>query len=52
MIALGYPGKAKFLLEILCELEMAQRSRKPLNEFVFSGEWGHPDSITAPIGNK
>jgi len=45
VIALGYPGHANSLPEKLKEREIAQRQRKPLDSFVFSGSWGH----TAPI---
>jgi len=45
VIALGYPGNAESLPEALRERETAQRRRKPLGEFVFSGNWGHPASI-------
>jgi nitroreductase len=45
VIALGYPGNAESLPESLRERESAQRRRKPLGEFVFSGTWGHPASI-------
>jgi len=45
VIALGYPGNAESLPEALRERETVQRRRKPLGEFVFSGNWGHPASI-------
>jgi nitroreductase len=45
VIALGYPGDAESLPESLREREKAQRRRKPLEEFVFSGTWGRPASI-------
>ena len=45
VIALGYPGNAESLPEALRERETAQRHRKPLGEFVFSGTWGHPAPI-------
>jgi len=45
VIALGYPGDAESLPDPLREREGAQRRRKPLEEFVFSGIWGHPASI-------
>jgi nitroreductase len=40
--AIGYAGEADSLPEHLKEGELAPRSRKPLNEFVMSGKWGHP----------
>ena len=47
MIALGYPGDPESLTEKLRERETAQRQRKPLETFVFSGAWGHPASIAS-----
>jgi nitroreductase len=48
VIALGYPGKTESLPEPLRERETAQRRRKRLDEFVFSGTWGHPASVAIP----
>ena len=45
VIALGYPADAESLPEALREREMAQRRRKPLEEFVFSGTWGRSASF-------
>ena len=39
---IGYPGDPKDLPESLRERELAPRSRKPIKEFVMSGEWGKP----------
>jgi nitroreductase len=39
-IALGYPGDPSSLSDHLKERELAPRSRKPLDSFVFSGKWG------------
>ena len=39
-IALGYPGDPQILPERLRERELVPRSRKPLQEFVFTGQWG------------
>ena len=39
-IALGYPGDPELLHENLRRLEFAPRSRKPLDEFVFTGKFG------------
>jgi len=47
VIAMGYPGEADTLSDQLREREMAQRQRKPLGEFVFSGTWGHPAPIVS-----
>jgi nitroreductase len=52
VMALGYPGEVESLPDQLREREMEQRRRKPLEEFVFSGTWGHPASIVDPSGNK
>jgi nitroreductase len=40
--AIGYPGDLQSLPETLRERELAVRTRKPLTEFVMSGNWGHP----------
>jgi nitroreductase len=45
VIALGYPGDLDSLTEKLRQREIAQRQRKPLETFVFSGAWGHPARI-------
>jgi nitroreductase len=42
VIALGYPGDLDSLTEKLRQRELAQRQRKPLETFVFSGAWGNP----------
>jgi nitroreductase len=45
MIALGYLGSPDVLPDDLRERELAPRSRKPLEEFVFEGSWeqsAHP----------
>jgi nitroreductase len=39
---IGYPGDAQALPEPLRERENAPRTRKPLGEFVMSGNWGKP----------
>lgn len=44
-IAIGYPGDPESLPEKLRERELATRTRKPLREFVMTGNWGH----TAPF---
>ena len=41
-IAIGYLGDLEQLPDDLQERERAERQRKPLNEFVFSGSWGQP----------
>jgi nitroreductase len=40
-MAIGYPGDASSLPEPYQTREKAPRSRKPIREFVMSGEWGH-----------
>jgi nitroreductase len=40
MAALGYPDDPSVLPEALRQRELAPRSRKPLEEFVFTGRWG------------
>jgi nitroreductase len=39
-IALGYPGDPESLPERLRERERAPRTRKSIEEFVFTGQWG------------
>jgi nitroreductase len=45
--AIGYPGDPANLPEPLREKEVAPRERKPLESFVFTGEWGKPSPIVA-----
>lgn len=40
-MAIGYPGDATSLPEPYQSREKAPRTRKPMREFVMSGEWGH-----------
>ena len=44
-IALGYPGDPATLPERLRQRELAPRSRKPIQDFVFAGRWGRPSPI-------
>jgi nitroreductase len=44
-IALGYRGDTQMLPEDLQPRELAPRSRKPLKDFVFTGNWGN-----SPLG--
>jgi nitroreductase len=46
-IAIGYPGEASALPDHLKERELAPRSRKPLDSFVFTGKWGAASPIIA-----
>jgi nitroreductase len=45
MIAVGYLGDPESLPEQFREEERRPRSRKPLEEFVFSGLWGQPSPL-------
>ncbi len=45
VIAVGYPGDPDSLTDKLRQRETAQRHRKPLETFVFSGAWGQPAPI-------
>jgi nitroreductase len=47
-MAIGYPGDPDSLPQSLKDRELAPRTRKPIAEFVMSGEWGH----TAPFISK
>ena len=47
-LAIGYPGDPASLPAPLKDREMAPRTRKPIAEFVMSGQWGH----TAPFAAK
>lgn len=42
MAAIGYLGKPDRLPEDLARKEKGQRTRKPLEELVFTGEWDNP----------
>jgi len=44
-IALGYYGDASTLPDRLHQRETAPRSRKPLESFVFTGQWGKTSAI-------
>jgi nitroreductase len=46
--AIGYAGDPQTLPEALREHELAPGTRKPLHEFVMSGQWGH----AAPFAQK
>jgi len=47
-IAIGYPGDPAALPEKLRERESAPRTRRPISEFVFAGDWGS----TAPFAKE
>ena len=42
MIAIGYPGDPAVLPERLRERELRSRSRRPIGESTFVGQWGNP----------
>lgn len=44
-IALGYLGEPSSLSERLLQRELAPRTRKPLEAFVFSGSWEQPSAV-------
>ena len=44
-LAIGYAADPSTLSEKYRERDLAARSRKPLNEFVFDGEWGVASKI-------
>ena len=44
-IALGYPGTPEQLPDKLRQRELAPRTRKPINEFVFAGAWGRASKL-------
>jgi nitroreductase len=52
VIALGYPGDPGSLDDTLRQRELAQRQRKPLSSFVFSGTWGVPAAIAESSGSS
>lgn len=47
-IALGYLGDPQMLSERLQQRAQAPRTRKPLETFVFSGDWNQPSSFIKP----
>jgi nitroreductase len=47
-LAIGYAGDPQTLPDVLRERELAPRTRKPLHEFVMSGQWG----LAAPFVQK
>lgn len=44
-IAIGYAGDMASLPQPLRDRELAPRTRKPLREFVMTGQWGHTASF-------
>lgn len=47
-MAIGYPGDPEILPEKLRRRERAPRSRKRIEEFVFTGRWGEPSEVVKP----
>lgn len=50
-LAIGYPADPASLTDEQREREQAPRTRKPLSEFVFSGQWGQPAALMAQKEN-
>ena len=44
-IAIGYPGDPQTLTEELRTKELERRTRKPLEGFVFTGDWNQPSPM-------
>jgi nitroreductase len=44
-MAIGYKADPAKLPDALKERDLAPRQRKPLSEFVFSGQWGNPSPL-------
>jgi nitroreductase len=44
-MAIGYKADPAKLSDALKERDLAPRQRKPLNEFVFTGQWGQPSPL-------
>ena len=47
VIAIGYGGKVDDLPEAFRESELGPRSRKPIQSFVFQGQWGQASVLVA-----
>jgi len=45
-LAIGYPENADASPDGLRERDLLPRQRKPISQFVFSGTWGQPSSLT------
>ena len=44
-LAIGYKADADKLPDALKERDLAPRSRKPLSQFVFTGQWGNASPL-------
>jgi len=49
-MAIGYKADPAKLPDALKERDQARRQRKPLNEFVFTGQWGKPSALVPKHG--
>jgi nitroreductase len=47
-MAIGYPGEPDALPDALRQRELAERKRKPMTDFVFSGDWGSVAPFVKP----
>lgn len=47
-LAIGYLGDSQALPENLRGRDFAERTRKPLSQFVFAGKWGTPAALAKP----
>lgn len=45
-LAIGYLGDPTHLSDALRQRDLTSRQRKPIDQFVFSGKWGNPSSLT------
>jgi nitroreductase len=52
IFAVGYPGDPRSLSEPLRRRESAPRTRKPMDQFVFSGQWGQPSELAMGRGRR
>jgi nitroreductase len=50
-MAIGYKADPASLPDALRERDMAPRQRRPLNKFVFTGQWGHPMPLALKSAN-
>lgn len=46
-MAIGYPGDPMTLPDNFRERDLGVRQRKPLEQFVFGGQWGDPSTLVA-----
>lgn len=46
-MAIGYAGEVDDLPEAFRETELGPRSRKPIQSFVFQGQWGQPSPLVS-----